>query len=187
MSLIDSLPGPLAERLSAAELPRPIYAVLGVAVLARSELRSPTDIQRVPTDLVTGVRGGVAAAVGTANSLVGKLTSAAGDMRGDAKTSYDGLVEEGHDAAVAYATERAVRSKVGKVEDKVAPRAGRAAARYVDLRRKWQEKPTVQRAKSAAERGRVAARRGATRFSEMNAPVMDETAGQPPNSDQAGS
>ena len=186
MSLIDSLPGPLAERLSAAELPRPIYAVLGVAVLARSELRSQTDLQRVPTDLVIGVRGGADAAVAAANSLVGKLTSAAGDIRGDAKTSYEGFVEEGHDAAVAYATERAVRSKVGKVEDKFAPRAGRAAARYVDLRRRWQEKPAVQRTKSAAGRARLAARRGATRFSEMNAPVMDETEESPPSSNYAG-
>ena len=187
MPFTDSLPGPLAERLSAAELPRPIYAVLGVAVLARSEIQSQADVHRVPADLANGLRNGAAAAGAAASALAGRLSQTAADLRGDAKESYEDFVEQGHDAAVAYATERAVRSKVSKVEDKVAPRAGRAAAKYVDIKRRWQEAPSVQRTKSAAQRASASVRRGAARFSEMNAPVMAEDVESATDSGYAGS
>lgn len=177
----DSNAPNLADRLSSRQLPRPVYAVLGVALALRDEgperARSGADrlaneVQELPAELVAGVRGGVAGAKAAASGAVGQVSDAFSGLRGNAQHGYEDLVDRGHDAAVSYAAERAVRSRVSRVEDRVAPRAGRAAARAAEWQRRWQESPTRQRAATAYERAREASRRGAERYSEMTTPVM---------------
>lgn len=171
----------LSRHLARLEVPRSVYAAIGAATALRQdgpdELRHRTaaawaDVQQLPVDIAAGALAGVQSAATTAGDAAGAIGAAVSRMGSGVAATYNTLAERGHDEAVAFAAERAVRARVSRVEDRVAPKAGRAAVRFLERRRRLQESPAVRRTASAAQRTRFAARRGAERFSQMNAPVM---------------
>ena len=181
----------LADRLSNRQLPRPVYAVLGAAIALRDtgpeRARSGADrlaseVQELPAEVAVGVRDGVASAKAAATDAVGQVSGALSALRGRTQTGYEDLADRGHDVAVSYATERAVRTRVSRVENRVAPTAGRAAAKAAEWQRRWQESPRRQRAAQAYQRVREASRRGAERYGEMTTPVMVDDVNYPSDS-----
>lgn len=181
MSTIAPLTDSLSQHLARIEVPRGLYAAIGAAAALRSdgpeEVRQRTaaawaDVQRLPVDIATGALAGVQTAAATAGDTAAAMGAAVSRMGSGAAATYNTLADRGRDEAVAFAAERAVRARVSRVEDRVAPKAGRAAVRFLERRRRLQESPAVRRTASAAQRTRFAARRGAERFSQMNAPVM---------------
>ncbi len=136
---------PLTRRMLDGELPTPLYAVVGLA------------------DQVTS----------TTRGLVTQVTAVPGTLVGEAQRQYDSLVQRGQSRSVEIAAERAVRDRVARFEDRVAPGAGRATARFNERRKKWRESPTGKRTSTARSRARAAA----DRFDQVTTPVLAEPTG----------
>ena len=143
MSLPPDVSRSLTRRLFDGELPSPVYAVVGLVDEVGEQTRQV-----------------VTAALRTPRTLTGT-----------AGQRYAHWVRRGQTRSVEVATERAVRDKVSRWEDKVAPAAARATVRINERRRRWAGSRAAERAAAARDRARAAA----DRFNEMNAPVlMDE-------------
>ena len=133
---------PLTRRMLDGDLPTPLYAVVGLA------------------DQVTS----------TTRDLVTQVTNVPGSLVGEAQRQYESLVERGQSRSVEIAAERAVRERVSRFEDRVAPGAGRATARINERRKKWRDSPTRRRTESARARARAAA----DKLAQVNSPVLAE-------------
>ena len=110
-------------------------------------------------EMAQQTRGALAGAARAPSSLVASVAD-----------QYDAFVARGQDRAVEIATERAVRARVSRLEDRVAPSAARATVRLNERRKRWNQSPTASRATVAKERARAAA----TRFNELNTPVLED-------------
>lgn len=130
---------PLTRRMLDGDLPAPLYAVVGLA------------------DQVAGnTRGLMAQASGLPGAVVG-----------EAQRQYESLVRRGQERSVEIAAERAVREQVSRFEDRVAPRAGRATARFNERRKKWRRSETGKRTAAARTRAR-------DHFDRVTTPVPDD-------------
>ena len=140
MSLPTDISRSLTRRVLDGDLPGPVYAVVG---------------------LVDGVSQQTRDAISAATRTPASLAATA-------LTRYSALVERGQSRSVEIAAERAVRARVSRVEDRVAPSAARATVRLNERRRKWAQSRTAERAATTRARAKAAA----DRFSELNSPVL---------------
>lgn len=140
MSVPQEISRSLTRRVLDGDLPGPVFAVVGLV-----------------DDLAQHTRDAVSGAAGAPGSLVASVAG-----------HYSALVTRGQDRCVEIATERAVRARVSRLEDRVAPSAARATVRINERRKRWNQSQTATRAAAAKERARAAA----TRFNELNTPVM---------------
>ncbi len=141
----------------------------------------PQDISRSLTRRVLDgdLPGPVFAVVGLVDEMaqqtrqvLSAATATPGDLAAAAASHYTALVQRGQDRSIEIAAERAVRGRVSRFEDRVAPSAARATVRLNERRKRWNQSPTASRATAAKERARAAA----TRFNELNTPVLEDEA-----------
>ena len=165
----DSIVDPIRYTVKERGIPDPGYALVGAADALQAELTAlPDALRALPEAALASTLNGLTAAAIEGGRSVGHL-------QGWLNNSYEDLVSRGERRVVSTATERAVRKRVTRVEDQVAPRAARAAVRMSERKRQLDESPRAQRAFAAAKKARVAAKRSAERFHEMNAPVYEES------------
>jgi hypothetical protein len=165
----DLIPGPIRSRIRKNGLPDVGYAVAGVLDLAHSEILAlPGTITSAPVSAWVRASEQATAAATESTRIVTSLRTVADE-------TYLNFVQRGERRVVEVSTERAVRRKVGRVEDNVAPKAARAAVQIQQRRRRWQESNRVQDAMTTARRTHIAAKRSADKFAEMNAPVLAES------------
>ena len=149
MRLPGTVSRELRRRLLDGDLPAPVLAVVGLADQAAS----------------------------TGREVLHHVTTSPADLRDTVVDGYQRLVLRGQDRSVEMAADRAVRARVGRMGDTVAPRAARATVRWNERRKRWVQSPTAHRAATARDRARSAAHR----FQQMNAPVLiSETDGPQP-------
>lgn len=163
---IDLIPGPVRTRIRQSGFPDVGYALAGIVDLAHAEVTA------LPDTIGSAPASAWSLANGQANVAWSEGVKLAGALRAVADETYVSFVERGERRVVEVSTERAVRRKVGRMQDNVAPKAARAAVR-VQHRRRWlRESPRIQTAVTTAQQTHQAARRSADRFAEMNAPVL---------------
>jgi hypothetical protein len=164
----DAVISPFRQTVRERGIPAPGYALIGAVDTLQTELSGlPEILRRAPEAALTTTVNGLSAV-----SIEGGRN--VGQVRGWLATSYEDLVVRGERRVVTTATERAVRKRVTRLEDRVAPRAARAAVRLSERKRKLDDSPRAQRAFAAAQKARVAAKRSSDRFHEMNAPVFED-------------
>lgn len=162
----DLIPEPIRSSIRKNGLPDVGYALAGVLDLAHSEFVAlPRTISSVPVSAWT-------MASEKATSAATEGTKFATSLRGVADDTYLNFVQRGERRLVEISTERAVRRKVGRLEDNIAPKAASAAVKLQRRRRRLQESPRAQEAMATARNTHRAAKRSADRFAEMNAPVL---------------
>lgn len=144
MSVPQDVSRALTRRVLDGDLPGPVFAAVGLV----------DDLAGHTRDALTGA----ASVPATVVSTIGRR--------------YDEFVARGQDRAIEIATERAVRARVSRLEDRVAPSAARATVRLNDRRKRWINSTAATRATTAKERARAAA----LRFNELNTPVMEDEA-----------
>ena len=140
MSLPADVSRSLTRRMLDGELPAPVYAVVGLV------------------DEVSG----------QARQVVSAATAAPAGLASAALAQYSALVQRGQDRSIEIAAERAVRDRVSRFEDRVAPAAARASVRVNERRKQWNNSRVSDRAATARARARAAAER----FNELNSPVL---------------
>lgn len=139
-TLPDDLSRSLTRRLLDGELPGPVYAAVGLIDGVSQHGRQVLHtVTAAPNLVLTTLTGG-----------------------------YDSLVRRGQDRSVELAAERAVRARVSRVEDRLAPGAARATVRWNDRRKRWSSSQPVRRAAAT----RAKARAAAERINEMSSPVL---------------
>lgn len=153
MALTDDARKALARRVLDGDAPGPVYAVVGFA-----------DRLAADTAQARALFGG---GVG---SVVSGLVAVPKVVWDTATTEYSTLVRRGEERSVELAAERAVRKRVTRFEDRIAPRAARTTVRVNEHRKQW----AASRARRHAVRARRQARAAAQRFAELNAPVLEE-------------
>lgn len=171
-SLTLLIPGRIRKTISEQGLPDAAYAVAGAVDLALAEFTQlPKTLYKAPATAQSSsqdfVLNQAAEATTEGRRFVASLNTHVTDV-------YIRLVERGEHKVVHMATERAVRQRVGTVEDRVAPKMAQAAVRLQQRKRRWQETRRTNNAMVAVRRTRRAARRSAERFAEMNAPVLED-------------
>lgn len=160
------IPESIRSNIKKNGLPDAGYALAGVLDLAQSEFTAlPRTISSAPLSAWSLASNHTGAAASEGVRLLVTFRTVADE-------TYVNLVQRGERRLVEVSTERAVRRKVGQVEDNVAPKAARAAVRLQHRRRRLQESPRIQDAVATARQTHIAARRSADRFAEMNAPVL---------------
>lgn len=157
------------------QLPGPVYAAVGLIDRVRHDVGSTTIGDVVSAGIQVPVT--VAAA---ALRLTTSLSSTPAALTAAAQQEYDGLVDRGQVRSVEIAAERAVRKRVSRFSDQIAPRAARATVRWNGRRQRWAASRTARRAAEA----RLRAQRAAQRFSEFNAPVLATPENPDPRRDQ---
>ena len=167
-ALTDLIPESIRSSIRKNGLPDVGYAIAGVLDLAHSEIVAlPGTITSAPVSawVIANDQAGAAAIEGA---------RLAASLRVVADDTYLSFVQRGERRIVEISAERAVRRRVGRVEDSVAPKAARAAVQLQNRKRRLQESPRVQDALTHARKTQRAAKRSADRFAEMNAPVLAE-------------
>lgn len=153
MTLTDDARKAVTRRVLDGDAPGPVYALVGL-------------IDRVATDSAQArslFGGGVGSAVSGLVSVPKVVWDAA-------TSEYSALVQRGEERSVEIAAERAVRKRVTRFEDQIAPRAARTTVRVNERRKQW----AASRARRHALRARQQARAAARRFGELNAPVLED-------------
>ncbi len=140
MPLPQDLSRSLTRRLFDGDLPGPVYAAVGLVDEMTEQTRTAVTV----------------------------AWNAPRTVSGSAAQRYADWVARGQSRSVEVATERVVRERVARWEDRVAPTAARATARWNERRRRWRATRAAGRASAAAQRARTAAER----FNEMNSPVL---------------
>ena len=165
-ALTDLIPEPIRSSIRKNGLPDVGYAIAGVFDLAHSEIVSfPETISSVPFSAWALASEQATAAATEGARLASSLRVVADD-------TYVSFVQRGERRVVEISAERAVRRKVGRVEDTMAPKAARAAVQLQQRRRWLRESAQVQDAMTTARKTHRAAKRSADKFAEMNAPVL---------------
>lgn len=165
-NVTDLIPGPIRSSIKENGLPDVGYALAGVLDLAHSE------IMALPGVIVSAPISAFALASDPAVTAASEGAKLLTTIRAVAEETYLGFVQRGERRVVEVSTERAVRRRVGLVEDKVAPKAAQAAVRLQQRRRRLRESPSAQDALTRAREAHRAAKRSADRFAQMNAPVL---------------
>lgn len=147
------------------ELPGPLYAAVGLVDRVKHEVASAT----IGDVISAGIQVPVSVAA-TAWRLTASVSDTPRALTAAAQQEYDDLVDRGQVRSVEIAAERAVRKRVSRFEDHIAPRAARATVRWNSRRQRW----AASRAARRAAEARLRAQRAARRFSEFNAPVLAE-------------
>lgn len=140
MSVSQDLSRSLTRRVLDGDLPGPVFAVVGLV-----------------DEVATQTRQAISGATSAPAAIVGSVAA-----------QYSAMVERGQSRSVEIAAERAVRNRVSRMEDRVAPSAARATVRLNDRRKRLARSRAAERA--AAARGRAKA--AAERFNEINSPVL---------------
>lgn len=162
----DLIPESVRSSIRRNGLPDVGYALAGVLDLAQSEITAlPRSIGSAPSSAWSQATDQAGVAVSGGTRLATTLRQAADDV-------YLVFVQRGERRVVEISAERAVRRKVGRVQDNVAPKAARAAVRIQHRRRWLRESERVQGAVTTVMQTHRAAKRSADRFAEMNAPVL---------------
>lgn len=162
MRLVEIVGNAVQGRLAEGPLREPSLALIGAAdAVAETLAQAPDRVGHGVRDRMEQVAG--APAVGW--SLVA-------DLPVRVSGAYDALVARGHVKAVEIGAENAVRARVDRVGDRVAPGAAKAAARVAVGRRRLAASPRAQRAKAAAQRA-------AERIAESPAPPEVKTSYRP--------
>lgn len=141
------------------DLPGPVFALFGLVD------RVATDTDAARSRLTGSAAAGLAA-------VPRALWSAA-------TTEYSTLVQRGEQRSVEIAAERAVRKRVSRFEEQIAPRAARTTVLVNERRKRWAASPARRRTQAARARAHAAAQR----FAELNAPVLADEPPEPPNAE----
>lgn len=152
--------------LSDQSIPSPVFAAVGIVAFLQEDAVDRARQQ------VSSSWGWAHSTVNRAQHLPVEVASTVSEVGTALARSYEDLVWRGQHRTVAMLTERAVRRRVSEVEDRVAPRAGQAAARLVQRHSQWQQSTTHRRTTVGIKRLRAAAQASRERYREMNAPVL---------------
>ena len=192
MAWHEPLSRPVARHVRDEGLPGPMYAAIGLAATVREQGQALADSLASSRGVLSGLvvtqpDPSAVAGNGSQEMPAGGRALLPHALTAEALTaarswivgSYQQLSARGEDELVSQVAERAVRQRVGVIEDRVAPRAARAAVRYHNRKQQFLASPTGQRTTVAAARTRVWWQRSAARFSELNQPVLLDDADTP--------
>lgn len=154
-------------------LPDAAYAAIGGVEYTRDQIAQlPDRVSELPGRAQGLPDATFTIATGALYALSRRSQSTVNQVREDLTRAYTGLVVLGEESLVSATAERAVRKRVARAEDRIAPRVAAAAVRVQARRRRRQQSSAANPGAKRSARARAFATRSAARFAEMNAPVL---------------